>query len=224
MKNKVYVHYLVALILFLLILLALPAGNGLTSDGVHLLAVIVPIIYMWITVGTDWVSLLALAGIVMTGVMTNGSNYYASVYSGSMGNFIILTVITCMALSEVLGQTGVIAKIANWFITRKFCQGRPYMFLAMFILSFFVIGTFMEATAAAIMYISLAQEICDKLGYKKRRSFLYGHDVWYLLGQRGGQRGLPDLTCSAVASDRCGGTGSRRDDLLWTVADGRYSV
>ncbi|MCD8196280.1 MAG: SLC13 family permease [Lachnospiraceae bacterium] len=171
MKNKVYVHYLVALILFLLILLALPAGNGLTSDGVHLLAVIVPIIYMWITVGTDWVSLLALAGIVMTGVMTNGSNFYASVYSGSMGNFIIITVITCMALSEVLGQTGVIAKIANWFITRKFCQGRPYMFLAMFILSFFVIGTFMEATAAAIMYISLAQEICDKLGYKKGDPF-----------------------------------------------------
>lgn len=103
--------------------------------------------------------------------MSNGKNYYADVYAGSMGNFIIITVISCMALSAVLSQTGVITKIANWFITRKSCEGHPYTFLAMFILSFFVIGTFMEATAVTIMYINLASEICKKLGYKKGDKF-----------------------------------------------------
>lgn len=170
-QNKMYLHCGIGALLFLLIMFFLPAGNGLTADGVHLLAVLVPVLYLWITVGTDWVSLLALGALVMTGVMANEKNYYAGVYSGSMGNFIIITVISCMALSAVLSQTGVITKIANWFITRKFCQGHPYTFLAMFILSFFVIGTFMEATAVTIMYINLAAEICNKLGYKKGDKF-----------------------------------------------------
>lgn len=169
--NKTYLHCIIGLAMFLVIMFLLPSGNGLTNDGVKLLAILVPIIYFWITIGTDWVSLLALGALVMTGVMNNEKNYYANVYSGSMGNFIIITVIACMALSAVLSQTGVIAKIANWFITRKICQGHPYMFLAMFILSFFVIGTFMEATAVTIMYIDLATEICDRLGYKKGEKF-----------------------------------------------------
>lgn len=169
--NKMYFNCAIAVVLLFMILLFLPEGNGLTAEGVRLLAVLIPTIYLWITVGTDWVSLLALGALVMTGVMSNGKNYYANVYSGSMGNFIIITVISCMALSAVLSQTGVITKIANWFITRKSCQGHPYVFLSMFILSFFVIGTFMEATAVTIMYINLAAEICEKLGYKKGDKF-----------------------------------------------------
>lgn len=169
--NKIYLHYGVGVALFLLVMFFLPAENGLTADGVHLLAVLIPVLYLWITVGTDWVSLLALGALVMTGVMANDADYYADVYAGSMGNFIIITVISCMALSAVLSQTGVITKIANWFITRKICEGHPYVFLAMFILSFFIIGTFMEATAVTIMYIDLASEICERLGYKKGEKF-----------------------------------------------------
>lgn len=170
-QNRVYLHCGIAVVLFLIVMFSIPVGNGLTADGVHLLSVLVPVLYLWITVGTDWVSLFAIGALVMTGIMANDTNSFANVYAGSMGNFIIITVISCMALSAVLSQTGVIAKIASWFITRKICQGRPYMFLAMFILSFFVIGTFMEATAVTIMYINLASEICGRLGYQKGDKF-----------------------------------------------------
>ncbi len=170
-QKKMYTHCLIALVIGILIMVALPAANGLTTDGVHMLGILVPVIYLWITVGTDWVSLLAIIALVMTGVMTNGSNFYATVYASSMGNFIIITVIACMALSAVLSSTGVIEKIATWFITRKFVQGRPYAFLAMFTLAYFVVGTFMEATAVSIMFIDLAATICKKLGYKKGDDF-----------------------------------------------------
>ncbi len=169
--KKTYLHILTAVILGALLMFLLPVGNGLTADGVHMLGILIPVIYLWITVGTDWVSLAAIIALVMTGVMNNGKNYYADVYAGSMGNFIIITVISCMALSAVLTQTGVIEKIATWFITRKFVQGRPYAFLFMFLLSNLIVGTFMEATAVAIMYIDLAKNILDKLGYKKEDKF-----------------------------------------------------
>lgn len=169
--KKTYLHILTAVILGALLMFLLPVGNGLTADGVHMLGILIPVIYLWITVGTDWVSLAAIIALVMTGVMNNGKNYYADVYAGSMGNFIIITVISCMALSAVLTQTGVIEKIATWFITRKFVQGRPYAFLFMFLLSNLIVGTFMEATAVAIMYIDLAKNILEKLGYKKGDKF-----------------------------------------------------
>lgn len=169
--KKTYLHCAIAVLIGAIIMFALPATNGLTADGVHMLGILVPIIYLWITVGTDWVSLLAIVALVMTGVMTNGKNFYASVYAGSMGNFIIITVIACMALSAVLTSTGVIEKIAVWFITREFVKGRPYAFLFMFLLSNLIVGTFMEATAVAIMYIDLAKSILEKLGYKKGDKF-----------------------------------------------------
>ena len=108
--KKTYLHILTAVILGALLMFLLPVGNGLTADGVHMLGILIPVIYLWITVGTDWVSLAAIIALVMTGVMNNGKNYYADVYAGSMGNFIIITVISCMALSAVLTQTGVIEK------------------------------------------------------------------------------------------------------------------
>ena len=74
-QKKMYTHCLIALVIGILIMIALPATNGLTTDGVHMLGILVPVIYLWITVGTDWVSLLAIIALVMTGVMTNGSNF-----------------------------------------------------------------------------------------------------------------------------------------------------
>ena len=169
--KKTYLHCAIAVIIGIVLMLCIPVGNGLTADGVHMLGILVPTIYLWIAVGTDWVSLLAIIALVMTGVMSNDTNFYTSVYAGSMGNFIIITVIACMALSAVLTQTGVIEKIATWFITRDFVKGRPYAFVFMFLLSNLVVGTFMEATAVAIMYIDLAKSSLEKLGYKKGDSF-----------------------------------------------------
>ena len=90
-----YTNCLIALAFGIAAILFLKPVNGLTADGVHLIAVLVPTIWLWITVGTDWVSLLALMLLVMTGVMGGEKNYFANVYAGSMGNFIIITITWC---------------------------------------------------------------------------------------------------------------------------------
>ena len=54
------------------------------------------------------------------------------VWAGSLGSFVVMTVIAYMLLNVCLKETGVIDRIALWFITRRFVRGRPYAFLAMF--------------------------------------------------------------------------------------------
>lgn len=159
---KAYIHYIIAAALFLIFYFCIPASNGLTEKGVAILAILVPVLYLWIAVNTDWVSLVALAGLVMSGVMTANE-----VWAGSFGNFIVITIIVCMALNAVLTQTGVINKVAVWFITRRIVQGRPYMFIAMYFFSFFLLGTFMEATSLTVIYIALTQALCKNLKIEK---------------------------------------------------------
>ena len=44
-------NLIIAVIIGALIFFLLPAGNGLTEQGVRLLAVFIPTIYLWMTVG-----------------------------------------------------------------------------------------------------------------------------------------------------------------------------
>ena len=51
---KSYIHVIVALLIGVVCLLFIPASNGLTEVGVRVLAVFFPVLYLWLTVGTDW--------------------------------------------------------------------------------------------------------------------------------------------------------------------------
>ena len=86
-EKKFYTHLVISLILFVLMRF-IPAVNGLTPIGVNVLSIFVPVLYMWLTIGTDWPSWLAMALVIFTGVMTPGE-----VYSGVFGSSLIITVI-----------------------------------------------------------------------------------------------------------------------------------
>ena len=163
---KNYKHYLIALILLLLIKCCVPTAYGLTDLGVNILALMVPILYLWLTVGTDWVSLLALAGVVIAGAMSPSATY-----AGSMGNSTIMIVISCMVLNAVLAETGVIKHLASWFLTRNIVKGRPYVFIAMFLLGVTLIGLVMNVTTMCITFIAFVVGICDEIGCKKGTPF-----------------------------------------------------
>ena len=166
-KTKMmYVHCLIALIIGLVLAFALQPGNALTQQGIWVIAVTVPTMYLWLTVNTHWTSILFLAMLICTGVMTPNE-----VWAGSVGHFAVITMIIFMVLNQCLKETGVINKIATWFITRKFVQNRPYAFLAMFFASNIIIGMFMENLSLAVIYVGLASVLCEKLGVKKGDPF-----------------------------------------------------
>lgn len=163
---KNYKHIIVALVILLVIKLFLPTGNGLTKVGVNVLAVMIPVVYLWIAIGTQWVSFMALAAIIITGAMTP-----TAVYQLSLGHSVVPIVIASMALTACLTALGITQKIATWFITRKFIRKRPYVFIAMFLLSLWVLGLFMETVSLSVLYIAFAKAICDDLGYEKGEPF-----------------------------------------------------
>ena len=59
-SKKFYMHLAISIVLFVL-LRFVPASNGLTPIGVNVLSVFIPVLYMWLVIGTDWPSWLAMA-------------------------------------------------------------------------------------------------------------------------------------------------------------------
>ena len=164
--KKEYIHYLIALIIGIVIAVALKPGNGLTDIGVRVVAIMIPCLYLWLTTNTHWTSLLALGLLVMTQAMTANE-----VWANSLGHFVVITVLCYMILNVCLKETGVIDKIAIWFVTRKFVQGRPYAFMAMFFASNVIIGMFVDNLSLAIIYIGITEVLCKHLGLKKGDPF-----------------------------------------------------
>ena len=164
--RKNYLHYAIALVIGLLLYFLLPETNGLTHTGVKVIAILVPVLYLWLTTNTHWTSIFALGLLVMTGAMTANE-----VWAGSMGHFVVITIITYFMLNVCLKETGVINKIAIFFITRKFVKGRPMAFFAMFFAAQLILGLFMDNMSLAIIFIGISEQICEEIGIEKGEPF-----------------------------------------------------
>lgn len=164
--KKTHIHYLAALAIGLIILFAVQPSNGLTDIGVRVLAVTIPTLYLWLTVNTHWTSILFMGLLIMTGCMSANE-----VWAGSMGHFSVITMIVFMILNYCLLQTGVINRVCTWFITRKIVQNRPYVFIGMFFASMMLLGMFMDNLSLAVIYVGIAEVLCEKLGIQKGNSF-----------------------------------------------------
>ncbi len=177
-KKSKSIHILIAAVLFLALKLILDrcTGMGITPAGASTLSLFIATIYLWLTYGTGWTSMLSISALAFTGIMP-ASTIMGNSFGNSTTVICIGTLILCVALEE----NGVTTLISNWFITRKVVSKRPYVFLFMFLLANLVVCYFMEATAVMIIFLALAKGILDSLGYTTEDKFakaLYLGVLW----------------------------------------------
>ena len=178
MKKPRSIHILIAVILFVVLRLILGgcADMGITAAGASTLSLFICTIYLWITYGSGWTSMLSIGLLAFTGIAP-ASTIMANSFGNSTTVICIGTLVLCVALEE----NGVTKLIANWFITRQFVSKRPYMFFFMFLLANLVVCYFMEATAVMIIFLALGKSILDSLGYTAKDKFskvLYLGILW----------------------------------------------
>ena len=70
-------HFLIAVLAGVLLYFLLPEANGLTKAGIAMLSVFLPTIYLWLTCGTSWTSLLSVTVAVLLGTYA-GANAYGT--------------------------------------------------------------------------------------------------------------------------------------------------
>ncbi len=149
----------------------LPAPAPMTQLGMVILGQFIGMIFLWTFVDIVWPT---FAAIVLFGFIAKdiypGSFALAGVYEAGMqsiGNWCTVIVIALLIFCEVLNETGIIRRVAFWFLTRNTAKRSPWGFTFMFLLSALVIGIFMDVAIAQVFMLALAKEIFAVVGMEK---------------------------------------------------------
>lgn len=164
-SSKVYIHVFIVLILMLGFRFIPPIGT-ITPLGMQTIGIFAGIIYGWSTMGMIWPSFL---GIFALGLLP-GSNMVMT-FKTAIGDRITLIVLMFLLLANLIEKVGLSAYIANWCISRKFVQGKPYALLAMFCLAGGLIAAFVNLFAGMILMWSVFYSFCKQVGFEKSDTF-----------------------------------------------------
>lgn len=175
MKDKKAIHFCIAIVLDILICLLIPAANGLTEIGVRTIGAAVATVYLWTFVATDWTSIFSALLFAIAGVMPFGTLI-------TTGATPVMLIIVMSAVTLPLSKTGFIARVINWFVSRKFLRGRPWLFFAFYFAAIYIIGCFLDVAACCLIALPVARELCREIGYEddsKFASCMYLGIIWY---------------------------------------------
>lgn len=164
--NKTHLHTLIAFIAGCLIYFCVPATNGLTPQGVSILAVFIPTVYLWIAVGTAWPSLLSVTMVVLL-LAAKGVTAFGTLW----GSLVVCAIIPFMMVAQVLQESGAFEWIVNWMISRKFVHGRPTLFMIMYTLAMVLISIFTAPQVVSVLFLTVIQDVCKTIGYDRQSSF-----------------------------------------------------
>ena len=149
----------------------LPAPEPITEVGMTVLGQFIGLIFLWTLVDLVWPT---FAAIVMFGTVAfqvyPGSFALAGVYEAGMqsiGCWVVVIMIGLLIVCEVFNETGLMRRIAMWFLNTKTAKRSSWGFTFMFLLAAFIIGILMDVTVAQVFMLALAKEIFDAIGMNK---------------------------------------------------------
>ena len=161
--------------------LIIPARNGLTDIGVNVISVFLGTVFLWMTEGIGWTSLLAIGMLGTTGVMS-----YSQIAQNSFGNWVTIYTIVSSILNYSLMEAGIIDRIVKWFVTRRFLRGKPWLFIATWLFAIYVVSLVMNSTSVALVILPMVTALCAEIGSQKGdklpKILLMGSVISILLG------------------------------------------
>ena len=154
------------MVVVLSVFLLLPPLEPLTTVGMKVVGIFLFTIIGWIFLGIGYPSILCIALLALTGVMTP-----EAVFAASWGNYLILFILAVFGLAECLRLTGFSNRFAFWLLTLPFTVGHPWLMIAMFLLGPLLLGSVMSGTATCITFMAIAEPMLGILGYKRGDRF-----------------------------------------------------
>lgn len=160
-----YVH--TAICLFIMFAFGqLEPFEPLTPLGMNLIGIFLGVLYGWVFIEIVWPSLAGLLALMLIGGMKPGQ-----LLNKSFGDPIVQMMFFIFVFCATINYYGLSKFISLWFISRKFVQGRPWLFTFVFMGSIFILGGLTSASPAAIIGWSILYGICDVCGYKKGEGY-----------------------------------------------------
>ena len=143
-----------------------PAIPPLTHLGMQTLGIFLGLLWAWTFVDLIWPSILGIVAVGLSGFMT-----IDEAFSTGFGNTTTLLVFFVFIFAAFLTDTGICRSVAYWFISRKSCIGRPYIFVLYLFTACYVLAATAGGMAAIFIGWAIFYEVADTVGYKKGEAF-----------------------------------------------------
>lgn len=173
-KNKgLYYFHFIVVALLIFGFKYLPAPAPITETGMALLGVFLGAIYGWSTINIIWPSVLAILGMGMALGMP-------AVLSAGFGSNITWMIVFTYIAMGLLEENHILDVASAYLLTRKFFQGKPWIFYGFIIFAAFLCGM-IGGFASIILFLTLVFKISQKVGFEPYGKFVTAASLGILL-------------------------------------------
>lgn len=139
----------------------IPPVSELTVSGMKVLGILVGTIYGVSFCATAWPCLLAMGAMIILGVAPIGT-----ILSTGLGSDSIMLMIFFFAFTAILEQNKITEFVATFLISRKFIEGKPWLFTYILIIGTMFAGAFGSSFPAMIVFWGILIATCKMFDMK----------------------------------------------------------
>ena len=148
--DKSYIHIIIGLaIMFAFRMIPVGVLPAVTDVGLQVLGIFIGTIYLWTTIDPLSSSLISLVMICLSDFGAAGA-----VLQQAFGNPVVVQMFFLMIFMQGLTERKLTVYIARWIMTRKFIEGKPWMFTGAVLVGCFVMSSFIGAFAPITIRIN----------------------------------------------------------------------
>lgn len=187
-KDKRPIYYVHTAIMFAFMLLFgyLPSPiETITPLGMKAIGITIGVLYGWIFLGFIWPSFVGMIIYGFSGIVT-----FNSAFNASFGDSIYVMLFLMFIFAAYFEMVGTTKFIANWFASRKFCEGHPWRLIVMLFIACVLLSCLVGNTPAGLLMWSVLYGLFNAYDFKKGDRF-----VIFMLG---GANYFTALGCAAL--------------------------
>ena len=139
----------------------IPPVSELTVSGMKILGILVGTIYGVSFCATAWPCLLAMGAMIILGIAPIGT-----ILSTGLGSDSIMLMIFFFAFTAVLEKNKITEFIATFLISRKFIEGKPWLFTYILMVGTMFAGAFGSSFPAMIVFWGILIASCKMFDMK----------------------------------------------------------
>lgn len=155
------VMHMAVIVFFMFIFKLLPPFAAITSEGMEILGIFLGAVYGWCFYSLLWTSLLGILAFGFTKTFT-----MAQAFGLGFGDEFVIMVVGLLFIAAYINQSGSSMVIVSWLVKRKIAEGRPWVFLALFLFGNLLISILTDVVLAAILMLPLYRAFAENAGIK----------------------------------------------------------
>ena len=158
--SKKYLHVIIMLA-FMIGFKYLPPVGGLPELGMEILGIFIGMLWGWSTLGFTLPSILVVLFLGLSDYTT-----CTAALSKGFGDSTTILIFFLLLFAAAVEECGLSTALANWLLSRKITEGRPWVLSFMFLLAGWLMGCLVSLYASIVLLWSIFLHMCEQVGYK----------------------------------------------------------